>query len=293
MITAPVWPSREEQRGQQERQCDLNFLLPKPDGSALPTRRVRSLAHSRCSFLRGVALVTPLRSPGLFPGSQCLPWTPGPMPPTVPIQHGAHTANREPRADASVEWGILSRQGVFSETSPLKKFGCSLEFWKLEDPAVQPPSSCVWEIPSPDRGFAQPHRLSNCKASAGSAPAVPAPPRPRCPPRGCCRANAAGEKPESLQHAVMETVGQGPTQCGHSWSPLEGSLQDSGGRLCPERLPVASCLVPSSPAAAKGYWAPPAGHQEHVLQDEDRKLPGTTDTQRFAKRQCWDAGGQC
>lgn len=130
---------------------------------------------------------------------------------------------------------------------------------------------------------------SQCRLRARGA----RPPRPRCPPRGCCRANAAGEKPESLQHAVMETVGQGPTQCGHSWSPLEGSLQDSGGRLCPERLPVASCLVPSSPAAAKGYWAPPAGHQEHVLQDEDRKLPGTTDTQRFAKRQCWDAGGQC
>lgn len=35
---------------------------------------------------------------------------------------------------------------------------------------------------------------------------------------------------------------------------------------------MSPCLGPSSLTDAKRYWASPADHQEHVLQDEDGKL---------------------
>lgn len=226
MITAPVWPSSEEQRGQQERQCDLSFLPPKPDGSALPTWSARSLAHSRCSFLRGKSRPAPWIS---VPPVDPRPDAHQQLPPSMAPTRQTGSLGQRPESSGA----FCKTRGIFRNltSQEIQVLTGVLETRGSCGPA---PFSCVWEVPSPDRGFAQPHNVSCGKASAG-APGAPPGVAVGLSPRG----QGGGHRRPSTgcygDCGSVDTAGV-PSRA-PCWA-VEGDCVQRG-------LPVPFCLVPS------------------------------------------------
>ena len=129
---------------------------------------------------------------------------------------------------------------------------------------------------------------------------VPPPAKPvlapclRCSPRGLrgwtalLPTPAAGVKQEKHPQPTVEFVGAADTVWTRPESP-RGLLAGQRRTVTFSEAPSVVLSPPPAPPpnlrTPRGYWAPPAGHQGHVLQDEDRKLPqlDTQDAQSSAK----------